>query len=174
MTTGTDGVSAIPHPDRADAQVLALRKPKADSPAGASHSFPFGVQGHLTMRLRLEPGSQGATICLTDFFSLPGHPEAGRFHVGVMTPVSSHIPRTGDEPSTSVVTLAPGQWHTLGFAWDCGKGTCKLSVDYRPVADLPQLSDGPGVCYLRLRSAAEKTDEAGMLVESVATKATAW
>jgi len=38
---------------------------------------------------------------------------------------------------------------------------------------LSQLGKGVGVCYLRLWAAAEKTDEAGMLIESVDTRATA-
>jgi len=53
------------------------------------------------------------------------------------------------------------------LAWDCAKGTCSLTVDGEQVADIAQLSQVVGICYLRLLSAAEKTDRAGLVVDSV-------
>jgi hypothetical protein len=40
-------------------------------------------------------------------------------------------------------------------------------VDGRSTGVLPLLRETAGVCYLRLRSTAEQTDNAGFLVESV-------
>ena len=170
MTYGAEGPAAIAHPDRAGHQVLALRKPNPEVPAGASFNFPFGVQGHLTVRLRLEPGFQGARLCLTDFFSLPGHPEDGRFGISISPNGELSVATAPGQSTPTAATLEAGKWHTLGFAWDCEEGTCGLTVNYEKVADLPQLSPAAGICYLRLWSAAEQTDEAGMLVESVSTR----
>lgn len=172
MTIGTDGVSAIPHPDRPGAQVLALRKAKVDSPSGASYNFPFGAEGELSIRLRIEPGFGGARIALTDFFSLPGYAEPGRFGITVGPRGRLSLATARGQFAPSATFLRPGRWHTLTFAWDCAKGACNLTADGKSVGILPQLSPAPGVCYLRLWSAAERADEAGMLVESVSTSAT--
>ncbi len=177
MTLRTKGVEAIPHPTRHNRQALVLRKPEADTAAGASLNFPFGAQGHLTTRIRLEPGFQGARICLTDYLTWPHYAEDGRFGISIAAngqiSVGTGEGATGEgeeaqcEFTPTDVVLEAGKWHTVGFAWDCQQGVCQLSVDYQKVADLPQLSNAPGVCYLRLWSAAEGIDEAGMLVDSV-------
>jgi len=173
-TFASEGASAIPHPARPGAQVLALRKPKADRPARASFNFPFGVKGHLTMRLRLEPGFQGAWVSLTDFFSVPGYAEEGRFGISIGADGRVSARTSDGEFTPTDAVLQTDKWHTIGFAWDCEKGTCGLTVNYQKAADLPQISPALGICYLRLLSTAEGTDEAGMLVESVSTRASAW
>jgi hypothetical protein len=173
-TLGAEGVTAAPHPDRAGRQVLWLQKPKADVPAGASLNFPFGAQGRLTTRLRLEPGFQGAYLSLTDYFSLLGDRMDGRFELRIAADGTLEAATEPGRFAPTGAKLQPGKWHTLGLAWDCGKGTCALSVDYAKVTDLRQITPAPGVCYLRLQSTAETTDEAGLMVESVDTRAVGW
>jgi len=170
-TWGAEPVTLVANPD-GGRQVLSFSKPKADVPAGASLNFPFGAEGHLTMKLRLQPGFQGARLCLTDFWAMPGDAEDGRFGLSIAPDGRISIAGKPGESTPTECVLDPDTWHTLGLAWDCAKGACALTVDFKPVADLPQLSKAPGVCYLRLWSAAGQTDEAGMLIESVATRAT--
>jgi len=174
VTMGTEGADVVPHPTRHHRQLLALRKPKPDVEAGASLNFPFGAGGHLAIRLCPQPGFRGARLGLADHFSLPARRQDGLFGLAI-APTGQLEAVTATEPITTIpASLEAGQWHTLDFAWDCEKGTCKLAVDGKPVADLPQLVSGVGVCYLRLRSAAGRTDGAGLLIESVDTQVTSW
>ncbi len=167
MTLRTEGATVVENPNHPERQVLRLRKPNADVAAGASLNFPFGVQGQLTMKLLLQPGFQGARICLTDHFTWPYYAEDGRFGISIAADGGISA-GTGESEFTPIgVTLAAREWHTLGFAWDCEKETCELSVDGEHVADMPQLSEAVGVCYLRLLSTAERTDRAGLVLDSV-------
>jgi hypothetical protein len=58
-------------------------------------------------------------------------------------------------------------WHELRVAWSCERTGATLFVDGKMAGVSPQLSGRPGVCYLRLRSLAAKTDEQGLYVRSV-------
>ncbi len=166
-TRFTEGVTLVPHPNWSTRQVLALRKPKADVAAGASLNFPFGVQGHLTIKLRLEPGFQGARLCLTDYFSRVLYAEDGRFGISLSPTGEISVATAAGEFTPTGIILETGKWHRIRFDWDCEEGSCRLSVNSQHIADLPQLSRAAGICYLRLWSAAEQTDEAGLLVDSV-------
>ena len=148
----------------------------------------------------MEPGFQGAGLCLSDYYSSfvwPRYADDGRFVIGLSPAGELSIGTAPAEYSTSPsgamylrltptapaqftptgVALEIGKWHTIGFAWDCERGTCALTVDHQHVADLPQRSLAPcfwpeaypptGICYLRLWSTAAQTDEAGLLVDSV-------
>jgi len=166
-TRWTEGPGCVPHPNWANRQVLALRKPKIEKTSGASLNFPFGVQGHLTIKLRREAGFQGARLCLTDYFSWAIYPEPGRFGIELSASGEVSLATDADEFIPTKVTLGTGKWQRLRFDWDCEEGSCGLSVDGQHIADLPQLSRAAGICYLRLWSAAEETDEAGLLVDSI-------
>ena len=63
--------------------------------------------------------------------------------------------------------LEPGRWHDLHLEWDSAKSECRVQLDGRPVARLEQSRDTLGACYLRLRSTADSTDSAGLVVEAV-------
>jgi len=171
ITMHTEGAELVAHPRWGNRQVLALRKPNAEVASGASLNFPFGEKGHLMIRLRLEPGFQGARICLNDHFTWPYYAEDGRFGISIAPDGRVSVGTAQNQFTPTQTTLEVGKWHRLGFDWDCATGSCQLSIDYQEVADLPQLSPAAGVCYLRLWSAAEQTDAAGMLVESVTTVA---
>jgi hypothetical protein len=166
-TFHTEGASVKAHADRPERQVLRLRKPNPEMAAGASLNFPFGAQGELTMKLLLQPGFQGARICLTDHFTWPYYVEDGRFGISIGADGQISIGTGEDQFTPTGVTLESRKWHTLGFAWDCEKRTCVLTLGDEPVADLPQISDAVGVCYLRLLSTAEATDRAGLALDSV-------
>ncbi|MEA1951218.1 MAG: sialidase family protein, partial [Planctomycetota bacterium] len=167
ITLQTEGPKLVPHPNRPQRKILALPKPKADVASGASLNFPFGGKGKLTMRIQLQPGFQGTRICLTDHFTWPYYAETGQFGCDIWANGEIVEPLPEGELVQSGTKLTPGKWHTLEFAWDCTKHCCKLSLDSKPVTELSQMAAAPGVCYLRLWSAAKQTDEAGLLVESV-------
>ncbi len=182
FTLRTEGATVVAHPNAPERQKMRLRKPNADVAAGGSLNFPFGAQGELTMKLLLQPGFQGARICLTDYLTWPHYAEDGRFGISIAAdgqisvgtgegavPIGDEIEKQHskcDFTPTDVV-LEAGKWHTVGFAWDSSKGTCRLTVNHQHIADLPQLSEAPGVCYLRLLSTAERTDRAGLALDSV-------
>ncbi len=163
---GVHGAVAVAHPDRPGRRVLALPNPEADGPAGASLNFPFGVRGHLTVKVRLQPGFSGARLSLTDCFWWPREKEDGRFGIDISPKGELSVVTAPDKLEATGAVLQPGKWHTLGFTWDCKRGTCDLAVNYRTVARLPQLSAAPGICYLRLW-APEGAQKPELLVESV-------
>ena len=167
ITMRTAGPKLVPHPDKPGRKVMALPKPKPDTAAGASLNFPFGVKGKLTMKVRIQPGFQGARICLTDHFTWPSYAEDGRFGIHVWANGEVVEPLPEGESASTGTKLLPNKWHTFQFAWDCSKHVCELAIDSKQVTKLEQFSAAPGVCYLRLWSSAEKTDKTGLLVESV-------
>ena len=63
--------------------------------------------------------------------------------------------------------LAPRRWHSLKLTWDCDAQRALLSLDGVEVGVIEQFTCAPGVCYLRLRSLANKTDDAGLYVRSL-------
>jgi hypothetical protein len=179
-TFGTQGVEFVAHPEKPGAKVLSLRKTDPDWPAAAVWNFPSGRQGRLHLRLKLNPGFAGALVGLTDHFSVPFDLE-DRFNnlfnldLGVRSgPVRASAVRS--EPVRTSASrrnyeqgarLTPGRWHDLLLEWDCAGRECRVLVDGRSTGVLPLLRETAGVCYLRLRSTAEQTDNAGFLVESV-------
>ncbi len=167
ITMRTEGPALIEHPSKKNSKALSITKPNAEEASGASLNFPFGAKGELTMSLRLEPGFKGARICLTDHFTWPYYLEDGRFGVDVWAD-GKIVENVGlGEISQTGLTLKPGKWHTLRFAWNCKKQTCRLTIDGKNSAELSQKSEAVGVCYLRLCSTEEKVDTAGMVVDLI-------
>lgn len=68
------------------------------------------------------------------------------------------------------VDLAPGRWHDLELRWSVWQQTCRVLVDGKLATTVPMSRFSRYPCYLRLRSMAEATDPAGMLVESVSVE----
>ena len=162
-TFGTRGVEMVPNPQQSSARVLSLRKPEQDWPAGAVWNFPAGGKGSLSMRLLIEPGFRGASIGLTDHFSVPFDPQDriyNLFHFNI-----------GPNGQLAIGNrLEPGRWHQLKFDWDTSRNQCRVLLDGRQIGVLPLTRMTRwGVSYLRLRSTAESIDNAGLLVESVET-----
>jgi hypothetical protein len=159
-TFGTRGAAIVSHPDEPGRKVLEIRKVEKGWPASAVWNFPAGAAGRLKMRLFLQEDFQGGLISLTDHFSTPFDLE-DHFH-------SVHNLWIGaDGGLKGGGSLKTGQWHTLELAWNAKEQSCEVSIDEEPVGRLPVVRSSPNVCYLRLRSTADKTDAAGFLVESV-------
>jgi hypothetical protein len=166
-TLAQEGAQVVSDPDGGDGRVLRLTKPKADRSAAACLNFPFGVKGEWTTELRIEEGFQGLQFALTDFFALPGVPRDGCFpfrvtakgRVELNGSRGSWLPTPGD--------LVPGQWHTLKLTWDCDSHRAFLCLDGVEIGVIEQYVCAPGICYLRLRSTAPGTDEAGLYIRSV-------
>ena len=195
VTRGCAGVDLIAHPDRPQDQVLRVRKPQADVPAGASFNFPFATRGQLTMRVKLlseerRQNRQHCYFCLTDFFSLPRlppfvpggaaggwgtFPEGGRFKFRIAPDgdisISSARGLFQDEYRRTGGTLLLDQWHDIQLRWDCGARRCRLLLDDKELAVLDQLSRARGLCYLRTWMTAQAPEFAGLLIERVEVSA---
>jgi hypothetical protein len=159
-TFGTKGVSLVPHPQKRSAQALSILKSDSVWPASAVWNFPAGATGRLRLRLLLKPGFEGLNIGLTDHYSVPFDPE-DHFH----NLYNFHVGRGGE--LMSKVRLDANRWYNLELAWDGARRTCNVLLDGRSIEKLPLLREGAGVSYLRLRSTAEQTDHAGVLIEYV-------
>jgi hypothetical protein len=159
-TFGTRGAEIVPHPTEPDRKVMQVRKPDEHWPAAAVWNFPAGAAGRLRLRILIKPGCQGALVALTDHFSTPYDLED---HFNSMH--NFWIGADGERPSGE--SLTPGQWHALELAWDAKQQSCQVILDGEPSGSLPVVRSSPNICYLRLRSTAEKTDDAGFLIDSV-------
>jgi hypothetical protein len=108
----------------------------------------------------LRPGFKSANIGLTDHFSVPFDDE-DRFH--------NLFNLSIDEGGrlAEAIKLETGRWYGLELQWDISRRDCRVIVDGRQVAVVPQNHHGDGASYLRLRSTAPDKDEAGMLIEYV-------
>jgi hypothetical protein len=156
---GTKGVEILPHPDKAGAQALHLRKPSTEWPSAAVWNFPSGRKGQVQLRLKLNPDFGGVRIGLTDHFSVPFDPEESCFNLFNL------VIGAGGKPEHS--ELKPGEWHTLQLEWDCSKHECRVLVDGSHVETLAMQRRTAGVNYLRFTSIADTVDQAGLVVESV-------
>ncbi len=159
-TFGTKGVSLVPHPGKRDAQVLQIRKPESIWSAAAVRNFPLGMKGRLSLRISRLPGAKGILIALTDHFSTPVDQED---HIHSLYNLKI------DEEGTlqGKTRLESDRWYDLRLEWDNERRRCTVQLDKKEVSVLPLRRETLGVNYLRIRSTAEDTDEAGLLVESV-------
>jgi BNR repeat-like domain len=159
-TFGTRGVEIVPHSTEPHRKVLQIRKTDEHWPAAAVWNFPAGSEGRVRLKILPKTGFQGALIALTDHFSTPYDLEDhfNSMH-NLWIGVDGRLPNGG--------ALKPNEWNTLELAWDAKQQTCRVVLDGEPQGSLPVVRSSPNVCYLRLRSTAERTDENGFLVESV-------
>ena len=155
------GAQLIDHPDKPGKKALHLRKPDENVPDGAVWNFPMGTSGKLTIRLRLNPESSGASIALCDRFFEPCDELAERDSIFVL-PV-------GLRSEGTVLGVEPTRWHELVFDWDTTKGKCRVSLNGKEVSTLRMTNHTlNGVCYLHLRSRAlHQPEQSGWLLESV-------
>ncbi|HXK62219.1 MAG TPA: sialidase family protein [Acidobacteriota bacterium] len=157
---GVRGVSLTSHPSKPDLKVLGLKKPEPEWPSGAVWNFPMGTRGRLVLKLMVKRGFSGALLGLTDHFSPPFDAEDEFFNMFnlVLGPEGTVL---GEDRLKSDV------WHTLALNWDVEKQRSEVILDGRSLTSLRLLREGPGVCYLRIRSTAYDTDQGGLLIESV-------
>ncbi len=156
----TDGPALADHPSKPGAKVLHVRRPDEKPADGATWNFPAFARATLTLRVRLNPGSAGGAIALTDRLFNPCDDNGER-----LAPFLLILP--DDLPA-----LADHRWHTVALRWSLARRLCLASVDGKEAKRLRQRYDAPeGLSYLRLRSRAKSVDPAGFFVESVAVVA---
>jgi hypothetical protein len=166
-TLAATGAEVVADPDNAAARVLRLRKPKADMPGAACLNFPLGGGGRLAMTVRIEPTFQGAQFALTDHYDLPGMPRDGSFPFRINVKGAVEIVGSGGTWLETPGLLKAGQWHELVLVWDCATRHSTLTLDGTEIGRIEQFVCADGLCYLRLRSTATTTDEAGLYLRSV-------
>jgi hypothetical protein len=158
---GTHGVGLEADPDNPGRQILAIRKPDVDWPAGTVWNFPAGRRGVLRLRLRIEPRFVGALVGITDHFSV-AFDEQDRF----CNVYNLAIGANGAVEGGGFVE--PGRWHDLAFEWDCiDQRRCAIHVNGRPLTQVIMRRETAGPCYLRVRSTALSQDPAGLKIASV-------
>ena len=170
-TLASEGVAAVTDPDGGAGRVLKLMKPKADVSAAACLNFPFARKGTIALQLRIERGFQGAHLTLSDHYDLPGLPRDGAFPIRITPKGRVELNGSGGSWLSTPGDLAPGRWHELRLAWDCEQHEALLELDGVEIGRVHQYVCTEGVCYLRIRSAAAATDEAGMHIRSVKVSA---
>lgn len=170
-TLSSEGVSAVTDPDGGSGSVLRMIKPKADVTSAACLNFPFGRQGTIAVSLRIESGFKGAHLTLSDHYDLPGLTRDGAFPLQINAKGRILLNGSGGSWLATPGDLTPGRWHELTLAWDCVKHEALLQLDGVEIGRLHQYVCTDGVCYLRIRSTAEKTDEAGMYIRSIKVRA---
>jgi hypothetical protein len=110
----------------------------------------------------MEPGAGPFRLSLTDHFSTPFDPQ-DQFHNTFNVEVAPEGEIAG-RPA-----LEARRWHKVELSWDTHEDrTCRVSVDGRPVATVPQLHETRGVNYLRVVVLSELHDHAGLWIESAA------
>ncbi len=162
------GTLLIPHPDGKPREVLQVARhpdPRlVHEMEGAVWNFPCWQCGSLKLRLRMPKGSQGMQICLVDRWFNPVDPVVAHFAQHVLRMDAAG--RINDVPG-----LEPDTWADLEIRWDQQKARFRIAD--KPWHDLPRVfPTRNGLSYLHLQSAATEADPAGVLIESVAAKAT--
>jgi hypothetical protein len=162
------GAERLPHPEKRGKWVLHVRRPDEKAGDGAVWNFPTGRSGNVSLRILLRKGFGGGLINLTDHFIYPD--DTNRAKVVFSLPIA----RNGSIGNGG--KLVHERWYTLKLKWKVElqqpragwPGECRITVDGREVAVLPQLNRArSGLSYVRLHSTAERVDSAGMLIERV-------
>jgi len=117
--------------------------------------------------LRIELKFQGAHLTLSDHYDLPGLPREGSFPVRITNKGRIELNGSGGSWLATPGDLIPGRWHELKLTWDCVSHEALMKLDGVEIGRLRQFISTDGVCYLRIRSTATVTDEAGMYLKSV-------
>lgn len=161
----TVGASLVDHPDKPGAKALCLRRPDEKDSDGATWNFPSGWKGRVTIRLLARQGFGGASIALGDRLFEPCDDNGERLSMF----------RLAIEPDGRIAggtTLLADRWQTIELAWDLSLGQCTVLIDASREMTLPlNLPTANGICYLRVRSTADRVDPAGLLIESVDAEA---
>jgi len=154
------GSKLIPHPTLPDRHCLHVRKQPNLPGDGATWNFPNGWKGVLTTRVMIREGFQGGLITLNDRFFDPANDLGEKFSV--------FGARVGKDLSLGRLKLKADTWADLRFEWDLEAKKCLLYLNEKLATRLevqhPTLN---GLSYIRFRSTADQTDEAGLLVEAV-------
>jgi hypothetical protein len=159
-TYGTKGAEIASSVDGArDGKALALQTSDRDWPCGAVRNFPGGRSGSVKLRIKLESGSSGAVVQLTDHFSAPFDLEDRFF-----SPYALEI--------TANDKLEAGKWIDLQLRWDGEKRMATATVDGKPFATLPSQRDGLPISYLRIRPISSDPERGRLLIDDVHVEVT--
>ena len=170
-TLASEGVSAAADPDGGPGRVLRMLKPKTDVTSAACLNFPFGRRGTITITLRIEPKFQSAHFTLSDHYDLPGLPRDASFPIRITNKGRIELIGSGGSWLPTPGDLIPGKWHEVKLTWNCADQAALLELDGEEIGRLHQFVSADGVCYLRIRSNAPTTDDAGMCIRSVKVNA---
>lgn len=166
-TLASKGVSVVTDPDGGSGRVLKMIKPDSNVTSAACFNFPFGQKGEIGLVLRVEPGFQGTHLTLSDHYDLPGLPRDASFPMQINAKGRILLNGSGGTWLSTPGDLVPGKWHKLKLTWDCANHEALLELDGVEIGRLHQYVQADGVCYLRVRSTAATTDDAGMYIKSV-------
>ena len=162
-TYGTKGAEIVSNDAAKGGKVLALRKADAEWPSAAVRNFPAGKTGSLKLRLLIEPGFGGASIQLTDHFSVPFDVEDSYF--------AQYELRIGPQGEVEQgKRVSPNEWTDVELRWDGTKRACDVFVKGQPVASLPLRREGMPPSYLRIRPLSSDVDKGRLLLEHVHVK----
>lgn len=158
---GGNGIAIEPHPDRASASVLAIRRVEVRRGACPVWNFPAGIAGRIAIRLRAEANFAGASIALTDHFAASSDRGAEANAVYCLT-----LDDQGRFGKQGI--LSPDDWYEVVLQWSGDARPAEIFVDGRRIATLPTLRKPVnGLNYLRLRASGDEIGRGGLLVESV-------
>jgi hypothetical protein len=153
-TYGTKGAELVSADGAKDGKALAIRKADSDWPCAAVRNFPGGASGSVKLRVLMEPGFGGASIQLTDHFSVPFDLEDWFF--------STYELRAGPDGP-----IKPGRWTDVELRWDGDKRAAQVLVDGRTVSTLAANRAGAPLSYLRIRPLCIDQEKARLLVDEV-------
>lgn len=136
----------------------ALRIERVDPtwPATAVWNHPLGRRGRLSLRLRLHAGSAGARLLLTDHYSVPFDAEDVLHSLYAVRLDAGGPPVDGGVDGEVIVSSTEGSWYPIELSWDDDAGRARLRIGDGAPIDVPRRHAGDGVCYLRLRPAADR------------------
>ena len=164
-TYGTKGVEIVSADRAKDGNALSLRKADIDWPAAAVRNFPGGHSGSLKMRVMIEPGFGGASIQLTDHFSVPFDLEDRFF-----SPYELLIGADGTLADGK--RIAPGKWTDLELRWDGPTRSAQVLVNGEQVSTLTSKREGAPLSYLRIRPISNDVDKGRLLIDDVQVEVT--
>jgi hypothetical protein len=165
-------------------QVLKIQKDTTDrAGSGAVWNFPSAERGRTTARVRIQSGSDGAYVVLTDRFFNPtddqGH-DKGYYRIDIN---GNGTFANVDGSTGTGASLTPGNWYDLTLDWNldttvnAGKKAVVRLGGVQVGTISARTTDGTGAAiepwaglsYLRFRSRSTgtDTDTAGFLVDSV-------
>ena len=159
-TYGTRGVEVVPRDGAKSGNVLAIRKADAEWPSAAVRNFPAGERGSVKLRLLVERGFGGASIQLTDHFSVPFDLEDRFF--------AQYEVRIGADGEVGDGRLIkPGAWADVELRWDNAKRACDVLVNGITATSIVQRHAGHPPSYLRIRPLSNDVDEGRLLIDDV-------
>ena len=163
------GAALIPHPDGIPREVLQIgRHPDSrllSEKEGAVWNFPASARGELALKLRLEHGSAGMRISLTDRWFNPSDPVVEHF-----APFVFELDAAGR--INTIPALQVGEWVDLRICWDQIAGQAWCLAGEKEILRIPSRAVQVNhLCYLHMQSIAETADPFGVLLESVSMHA---